>query len=180
MTKEHSAPMEKTVYDSDNDGFVDAVEDVLDPGNGIEFSLDSSGKGQYRAVGASAWIPFLGRNKTLSVLLNNDASATSNTEDGVAKTNTVTITAEGFYIALGKVDNSTSRTDVTVTVTGTGSVLSAVETGNPTGRYFGYAKICLVYAYPGDTVTISTCGMIANDSAYYRAFQVLAYMADAT
>lgn len=37
----------------------EAVSDKLDSGSGIEFSLDSNGKGQYRAVGASAWIPFL-------------------------------------------------------------------------------------------------------------------------
>lgn len=51
--------MTKAVYDTDDDGFVDAVEDTLNPGTGIEFSLDSAGKGQYRASGASAWIPFL-------------------------------------------------------------------------------------------------------------------------
>lgn len=51
--------MTKAVYDTDDDGFVDAVEDTLNPGTGIEFSLDSAGKGQYRATGASAWIPFL-------------------------------------------------------------------------------------------------------------------------
>ena len=51
--------MTKAVYDTDDDGFVDAVEDTLNPGTGIEFSLDSDGKGQYRATGASQWIPFL-------------------------------------------------------------------------------------------------------------------------
>lgn len=51
--------MTKAVYDTDDDGFVDAVEDTLNPGTGIEFSLDSGGKGQYRATGASQWIPFL-------------------------------------------------------------------------------------------------------------------------
>lgn len=51
--------MTKAVYDTDDDGFVDAVEDTLNPGTGIEFSLDSAGKGQYRASGASQWIPFL-------------------------------------------------------------------------------------------------------------------------
>lgn len=51
--------MTKAVYDTDDDGFVDAVEDTLNPGTGIEFSLDSDGKGQYRASGASQWIPFL-------------------------------------------------------------------------------------------------------------------------
>lgn len=51
--------MTKAVYDTDDDGFVDAVEDTLNPGTGIEFSLDSDGKGQYRATGASTWIPFL-------------------------------------------------------------------------------------------------------------------------
>lgn len=51
--------MTKAVYDTDDDGFVDAVEDTLNPGTGIEFSLDADGKGQYRASGASAWIPFL-------------------------------------------------------------------------------------------------------------------------
>lgn len=51
--------MTKAVYDTDDDGLVDAVEDTLNPGTGIEFSLDSAGKGQYRATGASQWIPFL-------------------------------------------------------------------------------------------------------------------------
>lgn len=54
-----SGDMLKSTYDTDNDGYVDAVEDQEDPGNGIEFSLDANGKGQYRAVGASTWIPFL-------------------------------------------------------------------------------------------------------------------------
>lgn len=54
-----SGDMLKSTYDIDNDGYVDAVEDQEDPGNGIEFSLDANGKGQYRAVGASTWIPFL-------------------------------------------------------------------------------------------------------------------------
>lgn len=57
-----SGDMSKSTYDTDNDGYVDAVEDTLDPGSGIEFSLDSAGKGQYRAVGASSWIPFLNGN----------------------------------------------------------------------------------------------------------------------
>lgn len=51
--------MTKATYDTDDDGLVDAVEDTLNPGTGIEFSLDSAGKGQYRATGASQWIPFL-------------------------------------------------------------------------------------------------------------------------
>ena len=51
--------MTKAVYDTDDDGLVDAVEDVLSPGTGIEFSLNSAGKGQYRSVGATQWIPFL-------------------------------------------------------------------------------------------------------------------------
>lgn len=51
--------MTKAVYDADNDGYVDAVEDKLDPGTGIEFSLDANGKGQYRSVGATNWTPFL-------------------------------------------------------------------------------------------------------------------------
>ena len=59
MTIGGSGDMTKAVYDPDDDGYVDAVEDSLDPGNGIEFSLDANGKGQYRSTGATAWIPFL-------------------------------------------------------------------------------------------------------------------------
>lgn len=66
-----SGDMLKSTYDTDNDGYVDAVEDQEDPGNGIEFSLDANGKGQYRAVGAQSWIPFLSGGPTETELWRN-------------------------------------------------------------------------------------------------------------
>ena len=46
---------------------VDSVTDMEDPTGAIEFSLDTGGKGQYRAVGASTWIPFLTGGKNSGV-----------------------------------------------------------------------------------------------------------------
>lgn len=83
--------MEKSTYDTDNDGYVDAVEDTLDPGSGIEFSLDSAGKGQYRAVGASSWIPFLS-GPTYTRLWTNDTP----TATFAAKNVTLAAGAETF------------------------------------------------------------------------------------
>lgn len=56
-----SGDMEKAVYDTDDNGIVDEAESVSNvSGTGaIEFGLDADGKGQYRAVGAATWIPFL-------------------------------------------------------------------------------------------------------------------------
>lgn len=56
-----SGDMEKAVYDTDDNGVVDEAESVSNvSGTGaIEFGLDADGKGQYRAVGAATWIPFL-------------------------------------------------------------------------------------------------------------------------
>lgn len=71
-----SGDMEKSTYDTDDDGYVDAVEDTLDPGSGIEFSLDANGKGQYRAVGASVWIPFLSGPTYTRLWTNGSPSAT--------------------------------------------------------------------------------------------------------
>lgn len=53
--------MTMSVYDADEDGVVDKAEAVsnISGSGGIEFGLDANGKGQYRAVGASTWIPFL-------------------------------------------------------------------------------------------------------------------------
>lgn len=70
--------MTKAVYDKDDDGYVDAVEDMLDPGTGIEFSLDANGKGQYRSVGATTWIPFLsGGGMTATRLWTNNSPSAS-------------------------------------------------------------------------------------------------------
>lgn len=56
--------MKKSVYDQNNNGEVDKAESVrnISGNNYIEFSLDANGKGQYRTVGASTWIPFLSKN----------------------------------------------------------------------------------------------------------------------
>ena len=56
-----SGDMSKAVYDTDDNGIVDEAESVSNvSGTGaIEFGLDADGKGQYRAVGAATWIPFL-------------------------------------------------------------------------------------------------------------------------
>lgn len=63
-----SGDMEKSTYDTNDDGVVDSAdsasvaESVVDntgSSSGIEFGLDANGKGQYRAVGASTWTPFL-------------------------------------------------------------------------------------------------------------------------
>lgn len=53
--------MTRAVYDTDESGVVDEAESVTNAvGIGaIEFGLDTNGKGVYRAVGASSWIPFL-------------------------------------------------------------------------------------------------------------------------
>lgn len=53
--------MTRAVYDTDESGVVDEAESVTNAvGTGaIEFGLDTNGKGVYRAVGASSWIPFL-------------------------------------------------------------------------------------------------------------------------
>lgn len=53
--------MSTSVYDTDSDGVVDEAEAVSNVSGtgGIEFGLDANGKGQYRAVGASTWTPFL-------------------------------------------------------------------------------------------------------------------------
>ena len=71
--------MDESTYDSDGDGYVDAIEDTLNSGSGIEFSLDANGKGQYRATGASAWIPFLsgGGGITETELWRNDSPAST-------------------------------------------------------------------------------------------------------
>lgn len=83
--------MTKAVYDTDDDGFVDAVEDTLNPGTGIEFSLDSAGKGQYRAAGASTWIPFLSGPTYTRLWTNSNPSASF-----AAQTVNLSAAASGF------------------------------------------------------------------------------------
>lgn len=88
-----SGDMLKSTYDTDNDGYVDAVEDQEDPGNGIEFSLDANGKGQYRAVGAPTWIPFLsGGGPTYTRLWTNPSPAAN----FAAQTVTLSETLENY------------------------------------------------------------------------------------
>ena len=73
-----SGDMLKSVYDTDNDGAVDEAETVTNAsGSGaIEFGLDAGGKGQYRAAGASVWIPFLS-GPTFTRLWTNPSPAAS-------------------------------------------------------------------------------------------------------
>lgn len=80
--------MKKSVYDKNNNGEVDKAESVRNIGgnNYIEFSLDANGKGQYRAVGASTWIPFLS-GPTKTELWRNDSPSSTFAEQSVASFN---------------------------------------------------------------------------------------------
>lgn len=73
--------MTKAVYDTDDNGVVDESEAVTNvSGSGaIEFGLDANGKGQYRATGASTWIPFLsgGGGITETELWRNDSPSST-------------------------------------------------------------------------------------------------------
>ena len=62
---------------------------------GIEFSLDASGKGQYRAVGASNWTPFLTQNLQLETSLSGGPGTLTHTFTNVGKY-VVFISASGF------------------------------------------------------------------------------------
>lgn len=74
-----SGDMTKSVYDTDDNGVVDEAEAVSNVGGtgGIEFGLDANGKGQYRAVGASTWIPFLSKNWDAVAFICGNGSARS-------------------------------------------------------------------------------------------------------
>lgn len=83
-----SGDMMKSVYDTDDNGVVDEAETVTNTsGSGsIEFGLDANGKGQYRASGASTWIPFLS-GPTKTELWRNDSPSSTFAEQSVASFN---------------------------------------------------------------------------------------------
>ena len=83
-----SGDMMKSVYDTDDDGVVDEAETVTNTsGSGsIEFGLDANGKGQYRASGASTWIPFLS-GPTKTELWRNDSPSSTFAEQSVVAFN---------------------------------------------------------------------------------------------
>lgn len=84
-----SGDMLKSTYDTDNDGIVDEAETVTNTsGSGsIEFGLDADGKGQYRAKGASVWIPFLSGGPTETELWRNANPSSTFAEQNVVTFN---------------------------------------------------------------------------------------------
>lgn len=90
-----SGDMLKSTYDTNNNGIVDEAETVTNTsGSGsIEFGLDADGKGQYRAKGASTWIPFLsGGGPTYTRLWTNPSPAAN----FAAQTVTLSETLENY------------------------------------------------------------------------------------
>lgn len=148
-----SGDMEKSVYDTDNDGYVDAVEDQEDPGNGIEFSLDANGKGQYRAVGASTWIPFLsgGGGPTYTRLWTNSSpSATFAAQDATlsesaanfdylrivwARVNTAGITESNWASSANALSQMYDMTYATALVDATNTMQMGASVRPGTGYY---------------------------------------------
>ena len=152
--------MEKSTYDTDNDGYVDAVEDTLDPGSGIEFSLDANGKGQYRAVGASTWIPFLSGPTEVELWRNSSPTATFaeqnvSLSDTLANYDAVKIVWKGHNTHTATADNyKTDPSAISVMY----ELYNASDRSSATGQPFMSA------AYTASTYTYIRRAWFANTS----------------